>query len=106
MEFVEAVRNLVEYIPIVAVEAFTVFIVVSFVKVSGLGKLNPVPQLSNALMAFFMNGGQLPDTDHEAKRLFMTMIVAGLMYQVWKFAKPYFAKGVDLLSDSLKKKKE
>jgi len=85
-EIVVAVRNLLEFIPIVYVEAFLVFIIVSFVKVSGLAKKEPLPQLSNALVTFLLAGGRMPHGDLATKKLFMTMIVAALFFQVWKFA--------------------
>jgi multisubunit Na+/H+ antiporter MnhF subunit len=86
-EIVLAVRNLVKFIPVVYVEAFLVFLIVGFVKASGLAKKEPLPQLSNAVLSFLFSGGKLPVGDYATQKLFMTMIVAGLMFKVYKFLK-------------------
>jgi len=102
-EVVKAVRNLLEFIPVVYVEAFLVFILVGFIKVSGLAKKEPLPQLSNALLSFLFSGGKLPVGDYATQKLFMTMVVAGLMFKVYKFLKgpkpkKIFKKLVELIN--------
>lgn len=103
-ELVVAVRNLLEFIPIVYVEAFLVFVLVGFVKASGLAKKEPLPQLSNAALTFLLGGGRLPVGDYATQKMFMTMVVAGFMYQAWKFLKgPRPKKIFEKISEIMKK---
>ncbi len=85
-EIVVAIRNLVDFLPRVYVDAGIVFVLVSLLKSTGLLKKAGWPQMSNALLAFLMNGGKMPVGDFGTKMLFMTMITAAFYYQVWKFA--------------------
>ena len=102
-EIVVAVQRLVEFVPVVYVDAFLVFIIVSALKVSGLTKKDPFPQLTVALLAFLFNGGKVPVGDYVTQKMFMTGIIAASMYHVWKFAKPYLKQLVDKLSEVMKK---
>lgn len=102
-ELVVAVRNLVEYVPFVYVEAFLVFLLVSFLKLSGIAKKGFGPQFANILLSFSLTGGKIPQTDFMAKKMFMTMIVAAGYFHGWKLLKPQLKKVVDAISDKLKK---
>lgn len=103
-ELVVAVQRLVEYVPLVYVEAFLVFLLVGFLKLSGIAKKDFFgPQFANIIASFCLAGGKIPQNDFMAKKMFMTMIVAAGYYHGWKVLKPQLKKVVDAISDKLKK---
>lgn len=102
-EIYEIVVRLAEFVPRVWKEAFLIFLVIELLKVNGVLKKETWIQFSNILGAFLLNGAKLPSSDPQALRISMTMVVAALMFQVFKFAKnkglPLIKKGLSQLGN-------
>lgn len=91
-EVINALDVLWLVLPDVYLKALVIFAVVGGLKAVGVLKEDAQAQFGNVAITYFVSGGKVPEGGPEAVALFMTMVVAGVYYHVWKWAKPYLAK--------------
>jgi hypothetical protein len=102
MDFVNTILDFLKLFPDVALNAFGIFIIVSFLKGSGLVKGGNMARLSNLGVAYLFNGGQLPAGGPQTEVFAATMFFAAVYWEIWeKWLAPYAKKGFALLSKNL-----